>query len=95
MGILGWILFGFVIGLIARAIMPGKDALGLVGTTMLGILGALLGGWLGRVLGLYGPNEGAGFIAATFGAVLVLLVYNVIRRRRSRHDRDITNRRAA
>jgi uncharacterized membrane protein YeaQ/YmgE (transglycosylase-associated protein family) len=69
MGVLGWILFGFVVGLIARAIMPGRDPLGLVGTTLLGIVGALCAGWIGQALGWYTATDGAGFIAATIGAV--------------------------
>ena len=82
MTILGWVLFGFVIGLIARAVMPGRDPLGFIGTTVLGIIGALLGGWTGRALGWYGPDDGAGFIAATVGAVVVLLIYKAIVGRR-------------
>lgn len=82
MTILGWILFGFVIGLIARALMPGRDPMGLIGTTVLGIIGALLGGWLGRALGWYGPDEGAGFIAATVGAIVVLAIYHWLGRGR-------------
>jgi uncharacterized membrane protein YeaQ/YmgE (transglycosylase-associated protein family) len=84
MGILGWILFGFVVGLIARAVMPGRDPLGLIGTTVLGIVGALMAGWLGQALGLYGPDDGAGFVSATLGAVVVLAIYHaVIGRRRT------------
>jgi uncharacterized membrane protein YeaQ/YmgE (transglycosylase-associated protein family) len=75
MSILGWILFGFVVGLIARAIMPGRDPLGLIGTTVLGIVGALAAGWVGNAFGWYGIDDGAGFVAATFGAVIVLAVY--------------------
>lgn len=78
MGVLGWILFGFIIGLIARAIMPGRDPLGLIGTTVLGILGALLGGWIGQALGFYSPGSGAGFISATIGAIVVLAIYNAV-----------------
>jgi uncharacterized membrane protein YeaQ/YmgE (transglycosylase-associated protein family) len=78
MSILGWILFGFVVGLIARAVMPGRDPLGLVGTTVLGIIGALLAGWMGQALGLYTADDGAGFIAATLGAIIVLGVYYMI-----------------
>lgn len=85
MSILGWILFGFVVGLIARAIMPGKDPIGLIGTTVLGVVGALLGGWAGQALGWYQPNEGAGFLAATVGAVIVLALYNMMARRRMAH----------
>ncbi len=84
MSVLGWILFGFVVGLIARAIMPGKDPLGLIGTTVLGIVGALIAGWLGRAAGWYGPNDGAGFVSATIGAIVVLAIYNLIAGRRRR-----------
>ena len=83
MSVLGWILFGFVVGLIGRALMPGRDPMGLIGTTVLGILGALLGGWIGQAAGWYGPNDGAGFIAATVGAVALLAIYHMIARRRS------------
>lgn len=83
MGILGWILFGFVVGLIARAVMPGRDPMGLIGTTVLGIIGALFAGWIGQAAGLYGSEDGAGFVAATLGAVIVLLAYHAIVRRRS------------
>jgi uncharacterized membrane protein YeaQ/YmgE (transglycosylase-associated protein family) len=82
MGILGWILFGFVVGLIARAVMPGRDPMGLIGTTVLGIIGALAAGWIGQALGLYGSDDGAGFVSATLGAVIVLAVYHAIARRR-------------
>lgn len=83
MSVLGWILFGFVVGLIARAIMPGRDPMGLIGTTVLGIIGALLGGWMGQAFGWYGPDDGAGFVAATIGAVAVLGIYNFLGRRRA------------
>lgn len=82
MSVLGWILFGFVIGAIARAVMPGRDPMGFIGTTVLGIIGALAGGWIGQALGLYRSGEGAGFIAATLGALIVLGVYNMIARKR-------------
>lgn len=86
MSVLGWILFGFVVGLIARAIMPGRDAIGLIGTTLLGIVGALLAGWLGNAVGLYRVDEGAGFVAATLGAIVVLAIYHmVVGRRRVAH----------
>jgi uncharacterized membrane protein YeaQ/YmgE (transglycosylase-associated protein family) len=75
MSILGWILFGFVVGLIARALMPGRDPLGLIGTTVLGILGAVVAGWLGEAFGWYGIEDGAGFVASTIGAVIVLAIY--------------------
>jgi uncharacterized membrane protein YeaQ/YmgE (transglycosylase-associated protein family) len=95
MSVLGYILCGFVVGLIARAIMPGRDPLGLIGTTVLGIVGALIAGWMGQAFGWYTPDEGAGFVSATLGAIIVLTVYHLaVGRRRgatsgSRADRDI------
>jgi uncharacterized membrane protein YeaQ/YmgE (transglycosylase-associated protein family) len=84
MEILSWVLFGFVVGLIARTLMPGRDAMGLLATTVLGIVGALLGGWLGQALGLYRSGDNIGFIGATIGAIVVLGVFNAINRRRTR-----------
>jgi uncharacterized membrane protein YeaQ/YmgE (transglycosylase-associated protein family) len=77
MGILGWIVFGLVVGAIAKLLMPGKDPGGLIITMVLGIVGALLGGFLGRALGMYNSNESTGFIMALVGAVVVLLVYRM------------------
>jgi uncharacterized membrane protein YeaQ/YmgE (transglycosylase-associated protein family) len=82
MGILGWILFGGVVGIVAKLIMPGKDPGGFIITILLGIVGALLGGFLGRMLGLYREGEPAGFIGATLGAILVLWIYRMAMRRR-------------
>jgi uncharacterized membrane protein YeaQ/YmgE (transglycosylase-associated protein family) len=73
--ILGWIVFGLIVGAIAKLLMPGKDPGGFVVTIALGIVGALVGGFIGRVLGMYQQGEGAGFIMATLGAVLVLALY--------------------
>lgn len=75
MFIISWILFGLVVGLIARAIMPGKDRFGLLGTTLLGIVGAVVAGWIGQALGWYSQGQGAGFITATLGAILVIALY--------------------
>src|SRR5262245_35999321 len=72
MGILGWIIFGLVVGAIAKLIMPGKDPGGFVVTTLLGIVGAVVGGFLGRLLGLYKEGEPAGFVGALLGAILLL-----------------------
>jgi uncharacterized membrane protein YeaQ/YmgE (transglycosylase-associated protein family) len=80
MGVLGWILFGLVVGIVAKLLMPGRDPGGLIITTLLGIVGAVIGGFLGRSLGLYGPGEPAGFLMATLGAVVLLFIYRMIRR---------------
>jgi uncharacterized membrane protein YeaQ/YmgE (transglycosylase-associated protein family) len=77
MGILGWIVFGLVVGAIAKLLMPGRDPGGIIVTMVLGIVGALLGGFIGRALGMYNANESAGFIMALVGAVAVLLIYRM------------------
>ena len=82
MGILGWILFGLVVGIVAKFIMPGRDPGGIIVTILLGIVGALLGGYIGQALHLYGPGEPAGFVGATLGAILVLFVYRMATRSR-------------
>lgn len=80
-GILGWILFGLVVGLIAKLVMPGRDPGGVIVTMLLGIVGAVLGGFLGRAMGLYGPNEGAGWLMSILGAIVVLFIYRMLVRR--------------
>lgn len=75
MSILWMIIIGFVIGLVARALMPGRDPAGFIVTTVLGIIGSFLGGFIGQALGLYQPGEPAGFIMAVIGAMLVLFIY--------------------
>jgi uncharacterized membrane protein YeaQ/YmgE (transglycosylase-associated protein family) len=82
MGILGWILFGLVVGALAKFLMPGRDGGGILVTILLGIVGALIGGFLGRALGLYQPGEPAGFVGALVGAVLVLFLYRAMAGRR-------------
>ena len=80
MGILGWIIFGLIVGALAKLVMPGKDPGGIIVTILLGIVGALVGGFLGRLLGLYEPGEPAGFIGALVGAILVLWIYRKTRK---------------
>lgn len=83
MGVLGWILFGLVVGALAKLVMPGRDPGGILITILLGIVGALVGGFLGRALGLYQPGEPAGFVGAFIGAIILLLIYRMaIGRRR-------------
>jgi uncharacterized membrane protein YeaQ/YmgE (transglycosylase-associated protein family) len=78
MTILWTIIIGFVIGLIARALMPGRDPAGFIITTVLGIAGALLGSLIGRVLGFYGEGEPAGLILSVVGAILLLVGYRYL-----------------
>jgi uncharacterized membrane protein YeaQ/YmgE (transglycosylase-associated protein family) len=84
MYILGIIFVGFIVGLIARALKPGDDRMGILLTTGLGIVGAVLAGWLGRMVGWYGPGDGAGFIASTIGAMAVLYIYYAVTHRSGR-----------
>jgi uncharacterized membrane protein YeaQ/YmgE (transglycosylase-associated protein family) len=80
---LSLILFGLVVGVIAKLLMPGRDPGGFIVTILLGIVGAVLGGYIGRLLGFYGPNEGAGFFMALLGSILLLALYRVAVGRRS------------
>ena len=82
MGILTWILFGLVVGVIAKLLMPGRDPGGFVITILLGIAGALFGGFIGRALGFYGENQGAGWIMSILGAIVLLALYRMMARRR-------------
>lgn len=75
MSIIGWILFGLIVGVVAKLLMPGRDPGGMIVTILLGIVGALIGGFLGRLLGWYGENDPVGFIMAVIGAMLVLFLY--------------------
>ena len=83
MGILSWILFGLVVGIIAKLLMPGRDPGGFIVTILLGIAGALLGGFIGRAMGLYGENDAAGWIVSILGAILLLALYRMMVRRRA------------
>lgn len=83
MGILSWILFGLVVGIIAKLLMPGRDPGGFIVTILLGIAGALLGGFIGRAMGFYGPNEAAGWIVSILGAIVLLALYRMMVRRRT------------
>ncbi len=78
---LTWILIGLVAGAIAKAVTPGRDPGGCIVTIVVGIAGAVLAGFLGQQLGWYDPGEGAGFLAAIVGAVLILFVYRMVARR--------------
>jgi uncharacterized membrane protein YeaQ/YmgE (transglycosylase-associated protein family) len=80
-GIFGWIVFGLIVGIVAKLLMPGRDPGGIIITMLLGIVGAVLGGFLGRAMGLYGPNEAAGFLMSLVGAIALLAVYRMVARR--------------
>jgi uncharacterized membrane protein YeaQ/YmgE (transglycosylase-associated protein family) len=82
MGILAWILFGLVVGIIAKLLMPGRDPGGFIVTILLGIAGALLGGFIGRAMGFYRPDEPAGWIMSILGAIVLLALYRMVVRRR-------------
>jgi uncharacterized membrane protein YeaQ/YmgE (transglycosylase-associated protein family) len=81
-GFLGWIVIGALAGIIAKAIMPGKDPGGCIVTIVLGVAGAMLAGFLGNALGWYRAGEGAGFIAAIIGAIIILFIYRLVAGRR-------------
>jgi uncharacterized membrane protein YeaQ/YmgE (transglycosylase-associated protein family) len=83
MGIIGWIVFGLIVGAIAKLVMPGRDPGGIFVTMMLGMVGAVLGGFLGRALGLYGPDDAAGLLMSTLGAIVLLFVYRMVIGRRA------------
>ena len=74
-------LIGLVAGAIAKFIMPGKDPGGILITMLLGIAGAVLAGYLGRALGLYGEGQSAGLIMSVVGAIIILAIYRLVKRR--------------
>ena len=80
-----WIVFGLVVGVVAKFVMPGRDPGGMIVTIVLGIVGALLGGWIGQALGVYQAGEPVGFIMAVIGAIVVLAVYRLAFSGRTRH----------
>ncbi|KQT12152.1 GlsB/YeaQ/YmgE family stress response membrane protein [Ramlibacter sp. Leaf400] len=79
MGIIGTIVVGFIVGLLARALKPGNDRMGLIMTTLLGIAGAFLARYAGMAMGWYTEGEPAGWIASIVGAILLLVIYGMVR----------------
>jgi uncharacterized membrane protein YeaQ/YmgE (transglycosylase-associated protein family) len=77
-GIVGWIVFGLVVGVIAKLLMPGRDPGGIIITALLGMAGALVGGFFGRFAGMYGPNDVAGLFMSVLGAVVLLFLYRMM-----------------
>lgn len=83
MEIIGAIVIGFIVGIIAKLVTPGDPKpRGFILTTVLGIVGALLATWLGQWIGLYQPGQAAGFIGAIVGAIIVLLIWRQLARPR-------------
>lgn len=80
---LWWIIIGGIAGAIAKLLTPGRDPGGCLITIVLGIAGALLAGWLGHLVHWYEPQEGASFIGAIVGAIIILVIYRLIASRRT------------
>ena len=81
---MGWLwvaLVGLVIGVVAKFLMPGKDPGGIIITMLLGIAGSVVATWLGRVLGMYSEGQSAGFIMSVIGAIILLAIYHMFRRK--------------
>jgi uncharacterized membrane protein YeaQ/YmgE (transglycosylase-associated protein family) len=84
MSIVLWVLFGLIVGVIAKLLTPGREPSGFVVTTLLGVAGALLGGFLGRVLGMYPSYQSTGgFFMSILGAVILLAIYHAVTRSRT------------
>ena len=78
MSIIGTVIIGFIVGLIARALKPGDDKLGLIMTAVLGVAGSFLASYAGQALGLYKQGDVAGFIASVVGAIILLVIYALV-----------------
>jgi uncharacterized membrane protein YeaQ/YmgE (transglycosylase-associated protein family) len=78
MGILWTILIGFIVGLVAKFLMPGRDPAGFIITVLIGVVGSVIATYLGRGLGWYQVGETAGFIAAVVGAMILLFIYRLV-----------------
>lgn len=81
MGIIWTIIIGFLAGVVAKLLMPGKDPGGFIITALLGIGGAVVASYLGRFLGFYAEGEAAGFIASVVGAIIILAIYRMIKKK--------------
>ncbi len=82
MGIIGTVLIGLIVGLIARFLKPGDDSMGWIMTILLGIGGSIAATYGGQALGIYQAGEGAGFIGAVVGAIILLVIYGMITKKR-------------
>ena len=79
MGIIGTIIIGLIVGLIARFLKPGNDSMGWIMTILLGIVGSFVATYLGSAMGWYQPGQTAGWIASVVGAVILLFIYGMVR----------------
>jgi uncharacterized membrane protein YeaQ/YmgE (transglycosylase-associated protein family) len=82
LSLLGTVVFGLIVGALAKLVMPGRDPGGILITMLLGVAGSVVGGFIGRLLGFYGAGDAAGFIMSTLGAIALLSVYRMINKRR-------------
>lgn len=77
-----WVaIIGLIVGAIAKFLMPGRDPGGFIITMLLGIAGSFVATWIGQAVGWYGPDQGAGFIASVIGAIILLAIYHMVRRK--------------
>jgi uncharacterized membrane protein YeaQ/YmgE (transglycosylase-associated protein family) len=77
-----WVaIIGLIVGAIAKFLMPGRDPGGFIITMLLGIAGSFVATWIGQAIGWYGPDQGAGFIASVIGAIILLAIYHMFRRK--------------
>ena len=83
MTIIWAIIIGFIVGLVAKLLMPGRDPGGFIITALLGIIGAVVATWIGQAMGIYAAGQSAGFIGAVIGAIIVLAIYHMVRGRRT------------
>ena len=83
MSVIGWILFGLVVGVVGKLLTPGRDPGGFILTAILGVAGALLGGFFGQSIGFYRQGDPAGFVMAVVGSIVLLLLYRLFAGRRA------------
>jgi uncharacterized membrane protein YeaQ/YmgE (transglycosylase-associated protein family) len=82
MTIIWALIIGFIVGLVAKLLTPGRDPSGFIVTALLGIVGAVVATWIGQAMGLYAAGQAAGFIGSVIGAIIVLAIYHLVRGRR-------------
>jgi uncharacterized membrane protein YeaQ/YmgE (transglycosylase-associated protein family) len=79
--LISWVVFGLIVGVLAKLLMPGRDPGGLIVTILLGIAGSVVGGFIGRSLGWYGPGQYGGWLMSIAGAMILLFAYRLIARK--------------